>query len=312
MNNIPKITLDNNCVINLLDRSASTPTSIEPLQELIRLGLSNKIEIAITTRGESDLENDKDDQRKGEMMRNINIFPILGVLPPDGDKTLFNELQRIIFPGGLNSDSNSYQNKHNDLEHLVGHLINKRDIFVTDDTGILKKKVFLQTSPGVLVMKPQECVDYLHELDSIKEKRILQADSKNGKYQAKALQGKVSFDYSNNNGRYIIGEGYFLFETMWSAANYLCIHAYSDPESINAIALAKGITNISEITDATIFDDSSRARDVNEGQILILRNVNGIYAAIKVLDIKEERKDQMDEITFEYVIQTNGTANFAE
>ena len=45
MNNVPKITLDNNCVINLLDGNVSTPTSREALQELIRLGLSNKIEM---------------------------------------------------------------------------------------------------------------------------------------------------------------------------------------------------------------------------------------------------------------------------
>jgi len=311
MNNVPKITLDNNCVINLLDSNTSTPTSVSALQELIRLGLSNKIEIAITTRTESDLESDRDSQRKKEMMRNINIFPILGTLPPDGSPRLFDELQKIIFPGGLNETSNTYQNKHNDLEHLVGHIINGRDIFVTDDTGILKKKVFLQTSPGILVMSPQECLDHLHELDLMKEKRILQADSKNSKYHSKALRGKASFDYSNNNGKYTIGDGFFLFETAWSTRNYESIYAYNDPDSIDTIALAKGVNEISEITDATVFDDSSRARTVNKGQVLVLRNVNGIYAAVKVLHIKETRKDEVDEIAFEYVIQSNGTANFA-
>jgi putative membrane protein insertion efficiency factor len=59
-NPIPKITLDTNCVVNLIDFSSQTPTSVDALSELVRYGLSQKIDIAITTRVETDLDNDKD------------------------------------------------------------------------------------------------------------------------------------------------------------------------------------------------------------------------------------------------------------
>jgi len=33
------------------------------------------------------------------------------------------------------------------------------------------------------------------------------------------LSGRVTFDYSNNNGKYIIGNDELLFETAWSKAS---------------------------------------------------------------------------------------------
>lgn len=325
MNLIPKITLDNNCIINLFDFDAKTPTSVEPLTEIIKLGLSNRVDIAITTRVESDLENDKDDKRRAEMMRKISVFPIIGTLGrwgvskwdggdvyagPDTVK-LSDEIQKIIFPGGLNEKSATYTNKRNDIGHLVGHIINKRDIFVTDDGEILKKKIILKTSPGLIVMNPKECLDYLEEIEKRKEKRLLEPKEKDGKYISSALSGKVTFDYSNNNGYYTIGNGYFLFETKWTSASQDAIHAYSGSGSVETIALAKGITNIKDVEDASIFDDSSHSRTPDEGQIIILKNKNNIYAALKIIDVKYDgREDDRDELTFEYVIQSDGTANF--
>ena len=325
MNSIPKLTLDNNCVINLFDFNAKTPTSVDPLSELIRLGLSNKVDIAITTRVEADLENDKDDRRRSEMMRKIKVFPIVGTIArwgiskwdkgdvyvgPDTAK-LSDDLQKIIFPGGVNENSSTYSNKRNDIDHLVGHIINKRDIFVTDDRDILKKKEILKVSPGIMIMSPQECLDYLEDSEKRKEKRLLESRDKNSKYVSAPYSGKVVFDYSNNNGYYTIGEGYFLFETKWSRAGQDSIHAYSGSGSVESIALAKGINSINDIVDVSLFDDSSHSRTPDEGQIIILKNKSNIYAAIKVVDVKYDgRGDDRDEVTFEYFIQTDGAANF--
>ena len=52
MNEIPRITLDNNCIINLLDFNSKTATSIDYLSEILKLSFSNKVNIAITTRVE--------------------------------------------------------------------------------------------------------------------------------------------------------------------------------------------------------------------------------------------------------------------
>jgi hypothetical protein len=121
----------------------------------------------------------------------------------------------------------------------------------------------------------------------------------------------VTFDYSNNNGSFVIGEGYFLFETKWSKASDQSIHAYTDAESIDSLALAKDIKDIHEMSDVSVFDYSSRCRTVQERGIVIFKNTNGIYAAIKVVDIKDDsRSDDKDEITFEYSIQSDGSPNF--
>jgi hypothetical protein len=49
------------------------------------------------------------------------------------------------------------------------------------------------------------------------------------RYVSPGLTGVVAFDYSNNNGRYILGAGDMAFETAWSGGSNTSIHAYSDP-----------------------------------------------------------------------------------
>lgn len=133
------------------------------------------------------------------------------------------------------------------------------------------------------------------------------------KYVSPATKGKVTFDYSNNNGKYIIGSGAYMFETEWSKASDRSIHVYSDPPSIRTVALVKDKQEISSIDDARVYDGSSRARSPNVGQIVLIQNMNGFFAALKVLDIKDDtRGSQFDELTFEYAIQTNGTPDFTE
>ena len=49
------------------------------------------------------------------------------------------------------------------------------------------------------------------------------------KYSSERLKGRKTFDYSNNNGRYIIGKNELKFETAWSKASDDSIHVYNDP-----------------------------------------------------------------------------------
>ncbi len=132
------------------------------------------------------------------------------------------------------------------------------------------------------------------------------------KYVSASLRGKVTFDYSNNNGNYIIGTGDLVFETCWSKASDTSIHTYNDRPSIASIGLAIDVKEISEIIDATRYDMSSRSRTPREGEIVVARNQNGYYAALKVLDVKDRtRVDDKDELTFEYVILSNRTVDFS-
>ena len=52
------------------------------------------------------------------------------------------------------------------------------------------------------------------------------------RYVSPAMAGTVSFDYSNNNGRFIFGAGDTAFETAWSKGDASMIYAYNDPPSI--------------------------------------------------------------------------------
>ena len=133
------------------------------------------------------------------------------------------------------------------------------------------------------------------------------------KYVSPATKGKVTFDYSNNDGQYRIGSGACMFETRWSKASDRSIHILRDPPSIRTVALVKDKREISSIDDARVYDGSSRGRKPGVGQIVLIQNVNGFFAALKVLNIKDDsRGSQVDELTFEYVIQTNGTPGFTK
>lgn len=132
------------------------------------------------------------------------------------------------------------------------------------------------------------------------------------KYKKGRLTGKVTFDYSNNNGSFTIGRSELLFETKWSKASDVSIHLYNDPPSINGVAVAKGVSKISDLKDASQYDMSSRVRTIQELEIAILKNNYNNYAAIRVIDIKDNtRNDDKDSLSFEYVINPNGKSDFS-
>ena len=125
--------------------------------------------------------------------------------------------------------------------------------------------------------------------------------------------GEVVFDYSSFNGRYVIGSGVLEFETKWSSAIDTGIHVYNDPPSINGVALVRGYTSISQVQSAESLDYTSRFRNPSLGEIVVLRNTGGFYAAIQVLSIKNaSRGDDRDELRFRYAIQSDLTDDFAE
>lgn len=135
----------------------------------------------------------------------------------------------------------------------------------------------------------------------------------NERYTSPAVFGKVTFDYSNNDGRYFIGQDELMFELKFSKSSNWDIQLYNDPTSIKKVAIAKNTNKFIEIYDARVYDDSSRVRIPKINEIALLQNTNGFYAAIKILEIKDDtRGDKNDEITFEYRIQTNGSPDFSK
>ena len=125
--------------------------------------------------------------------------------------------------------------------------------------------------------------------------------------------GEAIFDYSSYNGRYVIGAGVLQFETAWTKASDRSIHVYNDPASINGVAVARGCTSISQVSAAASLDYTSRTRTPQRRQVVVFRNTHGMYAAARVLDVKDDtRGADRDELHFRYVIQANGSDDFTE
>jgi hypothetical protein len=319
-----KLTLDTNCLINYFDPSSKTATSLDALGELIRYATTGQAEIAITTRAESDIEQDKDEARKASMLRHLAMFKVIGtvlrwdeskwdagdVWADDESVALTDEVQNILFPG-LQSSDKRFGNKIRDIDHIVGHILDRRDVFITDD-GHLNARAGELRKLGAMILRPAECLAFLRDLDARQTPKALTTDALNPEYHANGHSGEVTFDYSNNNGRYVIGDGLFLFETCWSKSSDADIIAYSDPVSIDAIALAKGVAAISEIKDATNYDFSSRVRRPKVGEVVIWRNANGLYAATQVQKITDDSRGGAteDSLSFAYLILDKG-ADFA-
>ena len=131
------------------------------------------------------------------------------------------------------------------------------------------------------------------------------------RYVNAATAGKVTFDYSNNNGKFIVGVGDTAFETAWSKAGGSAIYAYSDPPSIRSVALADGVVEIARLADATQHDTSSRVRNIRIGEIAVWQNTAGYYLATKVTAIKvRDHNSDVDELTFEYRIAPQKSSSF--
>jgi hypothetical protein len=122
-------------------------------------------------------------------------------------------------------------------------------------------------------------------------------------YHDRALSGQVTFNYSNNNGRYSIGRDELFFETMWSKASDRSIYLYSDPPSIAGVAEAPELQSYEKIGDPANYDMSSRVRAIQKGEHAILKNRYNNYAVLRIIDIKDRtRSDSVDVLTFEYWI----------
>jgi hypothetical protein len=110
---------------------------------------------------------------------------------------------------------------------------------VTDDRDILRRYSELRDGPGIIVMSLEQCLRYVDAHFARQEKRRLEAIGGADTHHHTRLRGTVSLDYSNNDQRFVIGEGLNLLETQWSTASDTGIYALRDAPSIDAIALAK-------------------------------------------------------------------------
>ncbi len=133
------------------------------------------------------------------------------------------------------------------------------------------------------------------------------------RFVSPAMAGIVSFDYSNNNGRFTFGAGDMAFETVWSRAGGDSIHAYTDAPSIHSVGIALGASEITEIQNASQYDTSSRVRTPHIGEILVWKNTAGYFLATKIMGIKVRNPGKsLDEICIEYKIAFTKSSDFTK
>ena len=132
------------------------------------------------------------------------------------------------------------------------------------------------------------------------------------RYASPTLSGRVAFDYTNNNGNYLIGSGDMAFTVQFSESGDGSIHLYNDPANIDTIALAPNVTSFEAVGDAYAFDASSRSRTLQVGDAAILRNRNGYYAVLLAQKVvtRASAPDRQHNIVFDYMIQANRTPVF--
>ena len=176
MNQIPKITLDTNCLINLFDQTSPSRESVEDLEAILKAWNDGKADICITSRVEFDLEHDKNFERMKAMFGHMAVLPKIGTLGrwdvtkwdngdfwADENSLLLEErVRKTLFPNFAETNPR-YRNELADIDHVVGHIYAHRDIFVTSDKDILKRSPPLKASDNLSVMKPIECRLFLEE-----------------------------------------------------------------------------------------------------------------------------------------------------
>lgn len=118
------------------------------------------------------------------------------------------------------------------------------------------------------------------------------------------MSGRVNFNYLRNRGCFKIGQGDYLFETLWSECGNGVVHCYCD--RMRRIGYNPTIEDIPsfEKINADNFDFTSRVWPIYEGQVAILENQNGKFAAIKVLKVSRPCHGKGAVLDFEYLIYT--------
>lgn len=117
------------------------------------------------------------------------------------------------------------------------------------------------------------------------------------KYCSPEDSGSITFEYDNNDHKYVVGAGNYRFVTKWSGANNGCIYAYGD------IGYIPGRTDFPSYNEIIEFDFSSHTRRVYSNEIIVFKNENGKFLAIKVMSVdSRSHGKEKDVMEFEYRI----------
>jgi pyrimidine deaminase RibD-like protein len=112
----------------------------------------------------------------------------------------------------------------------------------------------------------------------------------------------VTFDYTQNGGKFTIGSGRAEIITEWGHRGKKTIYAVDHRHNV---AKPRYANEISEVDDPSAFDFLDHAVDVNEGQVVIFRNGQDTYCVIKIRSIFSgpDRGDDRFEVVADYEIR---------
>jgi hypothetical protein len=120
------------------------------------------------------------------------------------------------------------------------------------------------------------------------------------KYYNPLMKGNASFDFTNNDGKFIIGTGDYLFTTSWTSGGIGAIYCYKD--YIKRLGYNPEFKDFPIIEEISKFNFSSRYRRIKEGEIVILENQYNKFAAIKVIKVSYNSVDIGHILEIEYGI----------
>ena len=158
-----KLTLDSTCIHDYFHRDKAN------IQVLIDDARAGRCELAVTSRIRHDIPAEplaSELQRlPGLNINKIGTVARWGVSNWGEDYWSGNvteeyekKISEIMFPGA------SHPRHLNDIDHLLGHIINKRDYFITSDPDFLRHRDDLREKLNVKIATPGEYVEQIRLL----------------------------------------------------------------------------------------------------------------------------------------------------
>jgi len=124
------------------------------------------------------------------------------------------------------------------------------------------------------------------------------------------MAGVASFDYSTNNGTYVVGCGERTFGVHFSKSDDSSIHLYNYDNTIDKVARVKhavpgAIINFDDV------DSSSRVYTIEKGETFLLKNKQGYYMQGRLRSVADDtRGAAADKVVFEYQINADKSGTF--
>ena len=241
------------------------------------------------------------DEKAAQIISKTDFFILFGTSIGETDKTWWNliaercltdtKFKIIIFNYNAVFNKSNTPQTIRDRDAVINRFISRLDELDQDTENIIRSKIIASEDiANMFQMKP-----------TLKPKN-----------SSPGTTGRPRFNYSSNNGKYWIGSGDMEFELKFSKASNTSIHMASDSKGIESIALATSISEINQIKSIDVFDFTSRVRTPQIGNIVIIKNTAGYYAAVKLIEVTDDtRGDEADEVEFDYVILNNKSYDFS-